>query len=332
MVSSAVLHSLSVEVIPLAQKLNLNILIRDEPIPAIICTCLLTLPFIFVQKLEDLAQITTLCFLMCYGTTNLACCLLSAFRSPDWRPRFKIGGDYMWIISLVGSVSCFWLMLKISWIFTVISMLLVSAFTYMIQRSQSELSWGSGINGLILYFTLKYLVSGEKSAFRELLRAHLETRYPTHHRSRTTSTQRTDNTVFDERASADQIWRPQIVAFVNSLDYSISSIRLLSFVSQIRACGGSLSIAVQVIDHDEERARMQSLLNEQKQFFGNSSNTNEIEDLPRNKRRMLRQRMLLEQKLILQQAMIDEEVEGFSKVVLANSASSGQRVFLQSMG
>lgn len=60
-----------------------------EPMWAVIFSVMLALPLLLIPDLEHIAKIATLCFLLCYGSTNLACCLFAAFESTMWRPKFK---------------------------------------------------------------------------------------------------------------------------------------------------------------------------------------------------------------------------------------------------
>jgi amino acid transporter len=112
-ISSNVLQSLaSTDLFTYGRHLRLHRKWGDEPIPALVFTVALSYPFIFIVDLEKLAEVTTMCFLLCYGFTNFACFLMSAFKSPNWRPRYR---KYHWLLSLTGMFLCVSLMFQIRW-------------------------------------------------------------------------------------------------------------------------------------------------------------------------------------------------------------------------
>jgi amino acid transporter len=82
----------------------------QSPHRPILLVVLFASPMVLLTDLEFLAKLTALCFCLNYGSTNIACSLLSAFKSPVWRPQFQIS----WQWSLIGALLCLFCMLAIN--------------------------------------------------------------------------------------------------------------------------------------------------------------------------------------------------------------------------
>ena len=122
LIGSNVLHSLAANrVLPDSLMwLQIHRQTDENPRLAKLYTVLLTLGLLFIVDLEILAQLATMSFLLCYCFSNISCCLLSVFRSPSWRPRFR---HFHWISSLLGAILCMSLMFVIHSYFALISIL-----------------------------------------------------------------------------------------------------------------------------------------------------------------------------------------------------------------
>jgi hypothetical protein len=79
--------------------------------PATLFTILLATPLIFFTDVEYLAALATMCFMVCYGFTNLACFLLTAFIQLNWRPKYHVPS----YVSATGCLACLLLMFQIQW-------------------------------------------------------------------------------------------------------------------------------------------------------------------------------------------------------------------------
>ena len=60
---------------------------------------------------------------MCYGFVNLACCVQTILRTPNWRPRFRF---YHWSLSLFGVCLCVALMFISSWYYALVAILIAA--------------------------------------------------------------------------------------------------------------------------------------------------------------------------------------------------------------
>ncbi|OAF71195.1 K-Cl cotransporter 4, partial [Intoshia linei] len=132
------------------------------PITSLIFTFLIALCGIIFAKLEYIAPIVTMFFLMCYSFVNIACTLQTMLKSPNWRPRFFY---YHWTLSLLGTLMCMCiLIISVDWYY-LIPGLLFAAFIYKYveyyqMKSSAEKEWGDGLKGLTIsaaHFSLRQL-------------------------------------------------------------------------------------------------------------------------------------------------------------------------------
>lgn len=128
MISSNVLTSLAIMVPRSVARVKIT------PRKSLVITSVLAAVMLFITNLEDLSKFATMSFLLCYGSSNLACFLFDLFKSPGWRPRYQY---YHWSLSMLGFIVCIAAMFTIRWYFAlaailVILILLWNAFIYFI--------------------------------------------------------------------------------------------------------------------------------------------------------------------------------------------------------
>lgn len=259
-------------------------------------TFVLTLTLAFIPDLEVVAKLATMCFLLCYGSVNLACFLLTAFKSPDYRPKYQSH----WSIYAIGCCLCLFLMFQIQWYTSLVAVVAVISFAYLIQTQSTTVSWGQGFQGLIVHLMLSYLLSAESSG---------------QHRSRSTflDISSDDRLEVHDVASSDATispnWRPQVVTFVGLTNTgALKAPRLLSFISQLKT-RSALCILAAVIPR--ESLPVVEISGEQHQI---------IEEL------------LDYHKMEIKRAMKQQSMEGFVKVFTAPTVRVGQRLLLSTMG
>ena len=78
----------------------------DEPFNAYVVTGLIALVFVMLGKLDAVAEIISMFFMVTYGSLCLISFMQHFAADPSYRPRFKS----KWYISLFGAVACFGLM------------------------------------------------------------------------------------------------------------------------------------------------------------------------------------------------------------------------------
>lgn len=186
---------------------------RNEPLPAIALSTAIAEVGILIARLDYVAPIVTMFFLLCYGFVNLACALQSFLDSPHWRPRFKF---YHWTLAFLGVILCLTLMFLSSVPYALIALGLAGSVYKYIEYKGAEKEWGDGMRGLSL-----------AAAQVALLRLRED---------------------MSEKGTKN--WRPQllVLAKLNS-DLQIPNDNILAFCSQLKE-GKGLTIVSSVITGD----------------------------------------------------------------------------------
>ena len=94
----------------------------NEPVMASIVTCCIGFVFVSLGDINAVAEIISMFFMVTYG----AICLVSLFEhfaaSPGYRPTFRSH----WLLSLVGAVTCFYLMFLMNFSYALGSLIIMS--------------------------------------------------------------------------------------------------------------------------------------------------------------------------------------------------------------
>ncbi|XP_067651390.1 solute carrier family 12 member 6-like [Haliotis asinina] len=180
-----------------------------EPIRGLILSTLIAELGILIAKLDYVAPIVTMFFLMCYGFINLACALQTLLRLPHWRPRFWC---YHWSLSLMGLGLCLSLMFISSWYYALIAMVLACAVYKYVEYKGAEKEWGDGMRGLAMS-------AAQHALFR-----------------------------MKGSSSHTKNWRPQLLLLVKlDEDFTPKSPKLMTFACQLKA-GRGLTMVNSVLE------------------------------------------------------------------------------------
>ena len=126
---------------------------NDEPRRALICTGIICLLGVQIGKLDPVAPMLSVCFLVCYSALNLSTAIHSYTHSPDWRPTFPIRH---WSVSMLGFLLCAALAFVINWMYSLILMFAVLVISVYVAWCDVAVSWGTGFGGLQLKLALRW--------------------------------------------------------------------------------------------------------------------------------------------------------------------------------
>ncbi len=118
----------------------------EEPRNAIVLTFIISQAGILLGDLNTVAPVITMCFLLTYGTVNLACFSEMRAKNPSFRPTFRMNH---WSVSLFGAAGCLAVMFLISAAAAVAALLLSALLYYAIARVDLKVEWGDVESGLI---------------------------------------------------------------------------------------------------------------------------------------------------------------------------------------
>ncbi|MGR3811721.1 amino acid permease [Jiulongibacter sp. NS-SX5] len=106
----------------------------EEPYNAYLITVIIALVFILMGKLDAVAEIISMFFMVTYGSLCLISFMQHFAADPSYRPRFKS----KWYISLFGAVSCFGLMFFMNSGYAFASILLILTIYFLLNFVNSE--------------------------------------------------------------------------------------------------------------------------------------------------------------------------------------------------
>ncbi len=117
-----------------------------DPRIATLITFGVALAGILAGGLNFIAPVLSMFFLTSYCLLNVSAAFEGMIASPSWRPRFKVH----WSISLLGAVACLSVMIQISYIATVMAVLVTSVIYYIVRRRSMDANWGDLRYGIMM--------------------------------------------------------------------------------------------------------------------------------------------------------------------------------------
>ncbi|XP_077117650.1 solute carrier family 12 member 9 [Ranitomeya variabilis] len=126
-----------------------------NPLGAVVYTWALVQLVLLAGKLNTIAGIVTVFYLMAYAAIDLACLALEWASAPNFRPTFRF---FSWHTCLLGIVSCLVMMFLINPAYASGSIVLLLLLLGFIHFRSSSSSWGYISQALIFHQVRKYLL------------------------------------------------------------------------------------------------------------------------------------------------------------------------------
>nr|XP_014346148.1 PREDICTED: solute carrier family 12 member 9 isoform X2 [Latimeria chalumnae] len=126
-----------------------------NPWVAVLYTWVLVQVVLFAGKLNTIAGIVTVFYLMAYTAIDLACLALEWASVPNFRPTFQL---FSWHTCLLGIVSCFVMMFLINPAYASGSIVVMLSLLVFIHYRAPTSSWGYISQALIFHQVRKYLL------------------------------------------------------------------------------------------------------------------------------------------------------------------------------
>ncbi|KAL0248599.1 hypothetical protein GEMRC1_003834 [Eukaryota sp. GEM-RC1] len=179
---------------------------QKEPRKALLLTAVTIFFVLLAGKVDVVAPIVTLCYLLYCGSINLSTFVLHVLHLPSFRPSFKYSS---WITSLAGSIMTMTLMFLVSPLATAVVLFVLVVLMLYLKTAKNIDQWSdSGFKLLTLQFAHSIL---------------LKTNALMSHHNLTKIT------------PLSQVWRPDIITFLDFDEETVSSAieynGLISFLS-----------------------------------------------------------------------------------------------------
>ncbi|KAL3862127.1 hypothetical protein ACJMK2_008117 [Sinanodonta woodiana] len=126
-----------------------------NPFVAVLMTWFLVQLVLLIGTLNAIASVTSVFFLLCYASTNLACMVLDLASAPNFRPTFKF---FCWQSCLVGMVGCIIMCFLISPLYSSVSIAAMLILIILLHFRSVPSQWGSVSQALIFHQVRKYLL------------------------------------------------------------------------------------------------------------------------------------------------------------------------------
>ena len=119
---------------------------KGQPRNAIVFTSLLSLVFVAFGKLDTIAPLLTMFYLITYGMLNMVTFIERSIGIVSFRPTFRVPRA----VSLYGAVSCFFIMIVIQPIIGTLALCIIAGIYVMLIRAGLRAKWGDVRSGLFL--------------------------------------------------------------------------------------------------------------------------------------------------------------------------------------
>lgn len=116
----------------------------NEPKLALLVSFALAGACLLLGQLDLIAPIISMFFLAAYGTVNFAAGLSALAANPSYRPTFRTH----WSLSLLGAAGCFFVMLLLNALATIVSAVLIAGIYFLMKRRQYQTAWGDEWSGI----------------------------------------------------------------------------------------------------------------------------------------------------------------------------------------
>lgn len=126
---------------------------KGNPYVAVVVTWFLIQIVLLIGKLNAIAPLVTIFFLLAYTACDLACLGLDWASAPNFRPTFKY---FSWHTALLGVISTMAVMFLVNYIWALAAMAIMIILSAISHYTAPQVAWGSISQALIFHQVRKY--------------------------------------------------------------------------------------------------------------------------------------------------------------------------------
>ena len=171
--------------LPILEPFRQGTAVADDPTYAVLATYAFIQLSLFADNVNNIASLVTMTTLLVFGIINLACFVLRAASSPNFRPSFRLFNEWT---ALLGLILCFGAMAFTDATAAVVAIILMIVLFVVIHYTSEPKPWGDVTQSLIYHQVRKYLLR------------------------------------LDERKSHVKYWRPQVLLLTSNPRHDWTSI------------------------------------------------------------------------------------------------------------
>ena len=119
-----------------------------NPLPAVFLSWFIAQLVLFAGKLNTIAPLVSILFLLSYANVNLSCLALEWASAPNFRPTFKY---FHWSTALLGFIACVIMMFVVNALYAGVAIVLYLTLIVIIHYRKTPTSWGDITQALIFH-------------------------------------------------------------------------------------------------------------------------------------------------------------------------------------
>jgi len=139
---------------------------KGEPTRALLFTYLVAALLVLIGKLDLVAPLLAMCFLVAYAFMNCSCFALTWLKSPAWRPDWihqkRWRAAYLFTAGM-GFVLCLAIMITVNALWALVACVLALGLYFFINWKLEAREWGSAMDGIQYRLALRSLIHLEGS-------------------------------------------------------------------------------------------------------------------------------------------------------------------------